>query len=312
MEGWSQFAVGLVAASVAACIVYPLLLRLQVRQTVSQHVQEHAHKQGTPTMGGLIFVIGSMAALLLVSSSTQEQNLAAAITIGMFATLGFVDDFVVPRFFAGKRGLGWGPKLALQAALAGIVVLASGANSTNEWKIACFVSILFFANAYNFADGLDWLAGSLAYPLFLALPFLAGASWIGVTGAVLGAMVPFMVLNRPKARLFMGDTGSLPLGALLGLGAAAAMPLGPDSGNLTMAWVALALWSVVMLIELVPVPLQILSVKLRGKRLFPMTPIHHAFQKAGWPETRIVSMFFFVQLVASLAAVALGAGRVRP
>jgi phospho-N-acetylmuramoyl-pentapeptide-transferase len=109
-----------------------------------------------------------------------------------------------------------------------------------------------------------------------------------------------MVLNRPPAKVFMGDVGSMAIGGLLGM-AVADMTVNA-APRATIPWLAIAglvVVAVVMLVELVPPPLQILSVKLRKKRLFPMTPIHHAFQKAGWPEIKIVAMFFALQVVGS-------------
>jgi phospho-N-acetylmuramoyl-pentapeptide-transferase len=178
-------------------------------------------------------------------------------------------------------------------------------------------TLLYFSNAYNFADGLDWLAGTILFAYVAGLMFLVPAgSWQQDLAGLLGAAMPFMVLNRPKAKLFMGDVGSMFVGAWLGL--ATMTLLGPDyqfalrpgeaAGSVpasSLALVVIFVISLVLSIELIPVPLQILSVKLRGKRLFPPTPIHHAFQRAGWKETQIVALFFTVQLVCSGLAVAL-------
>jgi phospho-N-acetylmuramoyl-pentapeptide-transferase len=320
----TPFLLALIPAAVGAWPIYRTLLALKARQTVSQHVAEHAHKQGTPTMGGLIIVFGLLFYAIPQGLFGFRGNSLAGIPILLvtFALIGFVDDFVIPRLMKGKRGLGWTQKLLLQIACAGIAVAAMGPASGLALAFGVF-AILFYANAYNFADGLDWLASTVLLALAGAAAVLAlmlNMPWVaGMFLAMIGATLPFMVLNRPPARIFMGDVGSMPLGALLGLGlttlawpdvaptlASAAVASEPGryvavTGiNGWPVWAGIVVMSFVMFAELVPVPLQIASVKLRKKRLFPMTPIHHAFQKAGWKETRIVAMFFAVQVVCSL------------
>lgn len=302
-----------IGAGIAAVVAYPiwlLLLKMRARQTVSQYVAEHAHKQGTPTMGGLMILAGFVGYLIAAGSRWE----LIAFTVA-FAFIGFFDDYVVPRMFPGKRGLGWGQKLVLQTVVAaGSMALLS--SSPVVIGVGTF-ALLYFSNAYNFADGLDWLAGTILFAYVAGLLFLVPAgSWQQDLAGLLGAAVPFMVLNRPKAKLFMGDVGSMFIGAWLGLasltllGPAYQFGLRPGEAAGTTPAVSAALGvimllSLVLSIELIPVPLQILSVKLRGKRLFPPTPIHHAFQRAGWKETRIVALFFGVQVVCSLLAVGL-------
>jgi len=312
--------------------IFRVLLAMKARQTVSQHVAEHAHKQGTPTMGGLIILAGLIPALtLFVTSGTyggpaERGRLAGLLVlIAGYALIGFVDDFVIPRLMKGKRGLGWTQKLLLQIGLAVLGLWMLGVTAPIALAIAVFL-VLFFSNAYNFTDGLDWLASTVMIALavgIVGIALMIGASTVAAIFAiVIGSMLPFMVLNRPPARIFMGDVGSMPLGAALGAAFfALALPASVPSlggwsdskGNAMPAdwytanptwpvWLALGVLSFVMIAELVPVPLQILSVKIRKKRLFPMTPIHHAFQKAGWKETKIVALFFAVQLVCTLVA----------
>lgn len=296
------------ASAVSAPVVLRLLRRLGSRQTVSEHVPEHAAKQGTPTMGGIIVLAGLFAGLAALGR--LDGSLAALL--GGFAMVGFLDDFVVPRAMPGKRGLGWAPKLGLQAGTA-VASSSLGGYQGADLFLAVFV-LLYAANAYNFADGLDWLAGTVA--VFLAAG-LAGVAWAAGRPGVLPLMVllvlslvPFLFLNRPPARVFMGDVGSLPIGALLGwatlqCGAPASGP--PPTPALVAA---LLLAHLVLIVEIVPVPLQIASAKLRkGKRLFPFrTPVHHAFQHAGWPEGKVVALFAGVQAAASLAAFAVAGG----
>ena len=312
--------------------IFNLLLRLKSRQTVSQYVPEHAAKQGTPTMGGLIVgagFLGGMAYTFLqlrdLPSTYGRRYYAAVILLFLlFAGIGFVDDFVVPRMMKGKRGLGWSQKLIFQMLASMMFVATLGRHMPDGHATIGIVLILFFSNAYNFADGLDALAGSLLLAILGGLCVVASVRFqsglFPIIGALFGGALPFLYLNRPPAKVFMGDVGSLPIGAVLGvLVAALTLPgwsIGlSDSGatvgdfgttiglplNGTTA-LALLLISVMMLVELVPVPLQILSVKLRKKRLFPATPIHHSFQRAGWTEMKIVTLFVGTQIALSLAA----------
>lgn len=299
--------VALAASAVAAPLVYRGLVRLGSRQTVSQHVPEHAAKQGTPTMGGLIMLIGIGAAL--VSGAVPGVVPVAALLIG-FGLVGFLDDFLVPRWMPGKRGLGWMPKLALEFAAVGAALVAAGRLEPVSVAVGGFL-VLFFSNAYNFSDGMDGLAGGLAVLLAagLAALFLAAGTSrdsVPLLAAIAISSLPFLALNLHPAKVFMGDVGALPIGALFGW--AVFVEVWPT--HATSLALPIALISLVMLIEIVPGPLQIASAKLRkGKRLFPFrTPVHHAFQHAGWPETRVVSMFWAVQAVCGLAAVVIARG----
>lgn len=300
----------LIASAVAAPILYKLLIRMGSRQTVSEFVPEHGAKQGTPTMGGLIMVVGVLAALI---SSGDSTNFFTGFLFVWFAFIGFLDDFLVPRLMPGKRGLGWMPKLLLQ--FVPFLVMWALAPTAPLWLIGITAfTVLFFANAYNFADGMDGLAGGIG--MVLAAGMIVIAVMLGKPGAVLGhvpllvglllSFVPFLYLNAPPAKVFMGDVGSLPIGALLGMAfLQSTVFVDPAVTNWEALICALPLL-IVLVIEIVPGPLQIASAKLRkGKRLFPFsTPVHHGFQAAGWPETRVVATFVLTQFLAMVAAVA--------
>lgn len=328
------FWVALGSAALFSLPIYRTLLAMKSRQIVSEFVPEHAKKQGTPTMGGIIIVIGFLisCAYLQLSGLVVSPILPAAMFLSAgFAFIGFLDDFIVPRLIQGKRGLGWKQKLLLELVISGAAVywLRHG---HGDFKIGAFAAvfiILFFANAYNFADGMDGLAGTL---LVLLAGGLAALGFLDMRQdvlmvlciALMGAVIPFLVLNAPPAKIFMGDVGSLPIGAVLGLivnemmrpgvlklpeqmgGRLNVMPAHPLASVLQHA-IPLFVISFVMIAELVPVPLQVASVKLRKKRLFPMTPIHHAFEKAGWPESRVVWMFCLVQLLSVAVALSIAA-----
>lgn len=305
----------LIALVSSAIFAYPILrglIALKSRQTVSQFVAEHAHKQGTPTMGGLIILVGALAG---VAYWAYQSGLAKALpTLALMAgygLIGFVDDFVLPRVKKGSRGLGWIPKLVLQIGIASIAVWIGQPNGSGAFAFTVFL-ILFFSNAYNFSDGLDWLAGSillaLGGTLAVASWMLGQYEWLFPMLSILGGLIPFMVLNKPPAKVFMGDVGSMAIGGFLGQMFAGLLSANNvpkisvfyDRDPSLLVWSGLALFTVVMLIEIVPPPLQILSVKLRKKKLFSFTPVHHAYQRAGWPEIRIVGMFFGIQIVCSL------------
>ena len=290
-------------------------------------------------MGGLILVVGFLIASLFVAMASTVPIARSTIFLFIgFAFIGFLDDFIVPRMIKGKRGLGWKQKFILQAIIAGIAVYFHCGRVLDErWGVITFV-VLFMANAYNFCDGLDALAGSILLffgtgVVLLSLQGMVVAEPALIAAALMGAVIPFLYLNAPPAKLFMGDVGSLPIGAVLGIAIAgiASPPqisafASSSSGSILDQWLSqrpieglvwrpemitpLLILCLLMVIELVPVPVQIGWVKLFKKRIFPFTPIHHAFEKAGWPETRVVWMFALTQLV--LAAVAVTAFRGDP
>jgi phospho-N-acetylmuramoyl-pentapeptide-transferase len=324
---WSSF----LCAAILAWPIYRLLLFTKSRQTISQHAPStHQQKQGTPTMGGLILVVGFVAATLVVSfTSVNKIRWSTLFLLIGFALIGFIDDFLVPRMIKGKRGLGWKQKFILQAIIAGIAIyFHSGGVLDVRWGMITFI-VLFLANAYNFADGLDALAGFLLLILGFGVVLLSLQGMLVpepamIAAALLGAVIPFLFLNAPPAKVFMGDVGSLPVGAVLGLAIATiATPnqaLSPALGaSIYEQWAAgltiettglrgemllpLAILCLMMVVELVPVPLQIFWVKVFKRKLFPFTPVHHAFEKAGWPESRVVWIFAMSQVV--LVALAL-------
>jgi phospho-N-acetylmuramoyl-pentapeptide-transferase len=312
------------ALAVSAAVAWPamvLLRRFGVKQTISEYVAEHAHKQGTPTMGGIVVLVGVLAVLFLQAAQGMPLALATALAMIAFAAIGFVDDFLVPRIWPSKRGLGWVPKLLLQVVAASLVPAALQPNEIGRWNgVEIGLQIFFvlaFVNAYNFADGLDGLAGGLLLAMAagaFGIALLVGSPFAAILSlALAGAIIPFLFLNAPPAKVFMGDVGSMPLGAALGYCALDLFDrLRPSSAEDWAALIPLGIWALVLIAELVPVPLQILSVKLTGRRMFPKTPIHHAFQVKGVPETRIVAGFVLLQIVASLAAFGYVAGLVAP
>lgn len=308
------FAVALVSGAALAWPILKALVALKARQTIYSLAPEtHQKKQGTPTMGGLIILAGLLAALLIV----DQMWFVAAWLLG-FALLGFADDYIVPRLAKEKRGLGWKQKFAGQVILAGLAPLVFGIPVTVATEALFIFVVLFYCNAYNFADGLDGLAGSLGLILCLGFYLLSdgrsGLSMGDIVVALAGAYIPFLFLNAPPAKVFMGDVGSLPLGALFGAAACRILVvpwtgMTPYSSAVILEWhpemiLPVIILSLVMVAELVPVPLQVGFYKLTKKRIFPMTPIHHAFEVKGWPESRVVWSFFLAQFILMVLAVA--------
>lgn len=329
------FWIALVVGGIFAYPILQSLIALKSRQTVSQYAPEgHQKKQGTPTMGGLIIVVGFLAALAYVWYRYPAGDMPGFLTLFLgFALIGFTDDFIVPRLMPGKRGLGWKQKIAMQFGVAWLALAVSGYGFTWYAFVGWFL-ILFFSNAYNFADGLDGLAATLGILFFGAIGVIALIAGVrheivALSFGFIGAILPFLFFNMPPARVFMGDVGSLPIGAVMGFMVTRLTFLPSsyyrlfESGNERFAgrsfefvhlhgtmvlpamfW-ALVVLSLMMVAELVPVPLQIFSVKLRKKRIFPATPIHHGFEVKGWPESRVVWFFAWLQVLFAAIAIAI-------
>lgn len=325
-----MFWVSAVVGSICAYPIYKVLLKMKSRQIVSQHVEEHLKKQGTPTMGGLITVVGVLAAIgYALATRIYKSDLlyGSLIVFGGFALIGFADDYIVPKLLVGKRGLGWKQKLAAQILLAvAAAFVGRGGHVTAAGAFVSVFVILFFSNAYNFSDGMDGLAGSLLV-LFagglVALGLINSQTDanLGLLGALVGGILPFLFLNAPPAKMFMGDVGALPIGALLGMivdqmlrpGVRPVVIRQPESlgilpANTPHMLLPIAVISFVFIAELLPPPMQVASVKLFKRKIFPFTPIHHAFERAGWPETRVVWSFALVQALCSALAVGIALG----
>ncbi len=296
----------LVTALVTAIIGWPVLLllrRLGVSQKISEYVPEHSEKQGTPTAGGLMMLLAALVVWgLVVRVGDWEPRPPASdglwlTLIGGFALIGLLDDVVLPRL-TKKRGLGWIPKLILQFAVAVPVCVAYlQSRDGTSWLVGsdlapiaiAAVIVVGVANAANFTDGMDGLAAGVMVLASIGL-FMGGGDAF-FCAVLAGSALGFLAYNAPPARLFMGDTGSLMLGAGFGFALLAQPQASP--------WLLLLL--AVLIVELVPVPLQILWVKLFKRRLFLRTPIHHAFQYAGVPERRVVAGFLVVQAACTVA-----------
>jgi phospho-N-acetylmuramoyl-pentapeptide-transferase len=304
----------LIALIVALVIADPLIrmLRgLKARQVISTDAPKtHQKKAGTPTMGGIIIIGSGLAGALAIGPRTPEMVAALVITLA-YSGIGLLDDLLI--VIRGKNlGLKARQKLALQIVLAVVFVYwwdGRGGEAGNALTaaFAAFHLLLLvgMSNAVNLTDGLDGLAAGVAVPLFLLLALIGSLGTaidrLGVVGnhglaafsmAMAGGCLGFLWFNAHPASVFMGDTGSLGLGA--GMAAAAIM---------LHAELPLLLAAGVYLIEAASVMIQVASFKTTGRRVFRMSPLHHHFELAGWPETRVVARFWIVAV--TLAALTL-------
>lgn len=291
-------------SAVAGPMMIPVLRRLKVRQTVREEgPKSHLGKMGTPTMGGLLILLSVTVTSLLYAKEYPEVWPVLFLTAG-FGLIGFADDYLKVVL---RRSMGLTPlqKMALQlivtAAFAYYMEHMSGISLLMRipFRKGCYVDwgrgtvpmlflvVLGTANGANFTDGLDGLLSSVTIITATFLTVAAaglGAGIFPVTGAVVGALLGFLLFNVHPASVFMGDTGSLALGGFL---AACAymmqMPL------------YLPVIGIVYVAEVLSVILQVIYFKLSGgRRIFKMAPLHHHFELCGYSETQIVAAFSIV------------------
>lgn len=273
----------------------------------------HAQKAGTPTTGGVFIVSAIIIAsviTLLLALKLNNISLIVLLTLFFYTLAGFQDDFLKIKGKANKglsakgkfmRQVGIALLPALFIALAGGTSIEIGHLTLNlGWIYPLFAIFLItgFSNAYNLTDGLDGLAASTGIPVFIACTIIAeisGAHEVAIIAAtVAGALIGFLKYNKPKAKVFMGDTGSLAIGGLLATLAVV--------GKFEFPLIILA---GVFIIETLSVIIQVISFKMTGKRVFKMAPIHHHFELLGWSETQIVKRFAFCSCVFSFLATAI-------
>ncbi|MFB4162569.1 phospho-N-acetylmuramoyl-pentapeptide-transferase [Alteribacillus sp. JSM 102045] len=309
----------LVAAFILTVIFSPLFIPLLKRLKFGQSIREegpksHMKKGGTPTMGGVMILLSILVVTLIIQAVNLEFSTEAflllLVTMG-FGLLGFLDDFIK---ITKKRNLGLTSKqkLAGQLIIAFIffLVLNNGDFDTSVsvpgtslslefgWFYVLLVIVMLVgaSNAVNLTDGLDGLlagTGAIAFGAFAVLAWNAGMGEAAVfASTVVGAVLGFLVFNAHPAKVFMGDTGSLALG-----GAIAALAI------LTKLELLLILIGGVFVAETLSVIIQVLSFKLRGRRIFKMSPIHHHFELTGWSEWRVVVTFWAVGMVCAVLGI---------
>ncbi len=310
-----------------------ILRRLKIGKQIRPELgEEHQKKRGTPTMGGIMIVVPVVLITLglnVVSLIRPGQALTgASILLPVFVLIGFsllgaIDDW---EGISRSKGRPMGEGISARAKFAGQIVLAliaaliisvynGGFQFANEIPIPLlnvrlpvspiiFIPLVVFmivgmSNALNFTDGMDGLAGIISASAFAAygiIAFLQGQIFIVQLCFILvGACFGFLWYNASPAQMFMGDTGSLALGATLATVAV-----------MTGQWLLLPIIAVVPVAEIITVILQVSYFKMtKGKRLFKMSPLHHHFELVGWSGTQIVQRFWLVGLLAAMIGVAL-------
>ncbi|MEM6665176.1 MAG: phospho-N-acetylmuramoyl-pentapeptide-transferase [Pseudomonadota bacterium] len=288
-------------------------------------------KQGTPTMGGLMILSGVVVSTLLWSNLANPYVWVVLGVTLSFGAIGFYDDYlkVTKQSHAGLSGKS---RLAIEFIIAGIacffIAIAGDMPFSTSLAFPFFKDLLlnlgwFFVifggfvivgagNAVNLTDGLDglaivpvmiaaasfgfiaYLSGNAVFSDYLQIHFVPGTGELAVLcGALIGAGLGFLWFNAPPASIFMGDTGSLALGGMIGAIAVA-----------TKHEIVLAIIGGLFVLEAVSVIVQVVSFKLTGKRVFKMAPIHHHFEQLGWTEPQVVVRFWIISVVLALAGLA--------
>ncbi len=310
-------------------IALPILRAKKAGQPINEYVTAHQSKAGTPTMGGISFVPAFLAVMLafcvyfvLTYGTYWAFELIPVALVCLYglahAAIGFVDDYF-KLLRRHNEGLTEKQKLVLQvtAAAAFIAMMAITGNLETTlhipfteiyWELGWFAYPLYilvmvgFVNATNITDGLDGLSSSVCATVAAFIVAFAVAEWyllsdgttdmVGFMGATLfGCVIGFLIYNHHPAKMFMGDTGSLFLGAVI-------MGCAIMAGELILFVLAGLMFVIEMLSSLI----QIVGYKLTKKRIFKMAPLHHHFEKCGWKETDIVWLFTLISLVFCAAA----------
>ena len=298
--------IGFLIVVILGPIFIPMLTKFKFGQTVRDDgPQTHLQKNGTPTMGGVIMIIAILITVL-TRAKIDKDLLVGLICITGFGLVGFLDDFIKIKM---KRSLGLKAyqKIILQFALALFVSYYQYTVSASAPQLMVpftdivinlgplYVPIMMFViigtvNAVNLTDGLDGLASGVTLIVsifFMMLAISVGNSDVGILAAATGgACLGFLGFNSYPAKVFMGDTGSMALG-----GAVVAFAV------LTNSVLLIPIVGGIYFVEAISVIIQVASFKLTGKRVFKMAPIHHHFEQCGWPETRVVFVFWITTVV---------------
>lgn len=303
-------------------IFIPFLRKLKFGQSVREEgPQSHLAKSGTPTMGGIMIIFSVAITSIVMALQFMEVNVTYEYWLLLFVLLGygllgFIDDFII---VAMKRNLGLTSKQKLFGQILIAVVFyitllmndfptyISVPGTSIQWELGWLYPILIVfmlvgsSNAVNLTDGLDGLLAGTASVAFGAFALLASyfypefefVTMFALT--VVGALLGFLVFNAHPAKVFMGDTGSLSLGATI-----AAIAI------LTKMEIILVIIGGVFVIETLSVIIQVISFKTTGKRVFKMSPLHHHFELLGWSEWRVVTTFWALGIVFAGVGIFIG------
>jgi len=293
---------------------------------------EHIIKKiGTPTMGGVIILIGLLSSVLLWGDLSNIYILLCVYIAVSLGLLGVIDDYKKIKD-KHSSGISFRFKILSQIFIATIgIILFTYYVDSNEitnlyfpffknlilnlgWFFIPFSVFIIVgsSNAVNLTDGLDglatvpiilvagcfafisYLSGNIIFSNYLNIPYISGSGEISIfCGAIIGACLGFLWFNAPPAKIFMGDTGSLSLGGSLGV-----------IGIVTKHEIVLAITGGLFVLEAISVIIQVISFKLTGKRVFRMAPIHHHYEKKGWQESTIVIRFWIISIVLAIIGLA--------
>lgn len=292
-------------------LLIPVLRRLKVGNTERKELKSHQKKTGTPTMGGLMFLLAIIITSLVFLGSYPKIVPILFVTVG-FGVIGFFDDYLKVVLKRSDGLFAW-QKMILEIVVTGIfavylyyfsdvpltmlVPFSGGKYADFGWLALpiLFLAVIGTVNGANFTDGLDGLAASVTVLIATFFSVVAVATNSGIepiTCAVVGALLGFLLFNVYPASVFMGDTGSLALGGFVA--SAAYMMQMP----MFILIVGLIYW-----IEILSVMIQVGYFKMtHGKRVFRMAPIHHHFELGGWSETRVVAVFSIITAILCLIA----------
>ncbi|MDT3958843.1 phospho-N-acetylmuramoyl-pentapeptide-transferase [Staphylococcus kloosii] len=313
-----------IIAFLISIILVPLLIPTLKRMKFGQSIREegprsHMKKTGTPTMGGLTFLISVIVTAVLAIIFMDNSNpiiLLLFVTIG-FGLIGFIDDYIIV-VKKDNEGLTSKQKFLAQIVIAVIFFILSQVfqlanfstgihipftNIEVQLSIVYVIFIIFwqvgFSNAVNLTDGLDGLATGLSiigFVMYAIMAFVHGANSIGIFCVIMiFALLGFLPFNINPAKVFMGDTGSLALG---GIFATISIMLNEELSLIFIGFVFVA--------ETLSVMIQVTSYKLTGKRIFKMSPLHHHFELVGWDERKVTTVFWTVGLITGLIGLWIG------
>lgn len=302
---------------VLSILIGPKVIKILTDMKAKQSIREdgpisHMAKSGTPTMGGIIFLIALLISYIIYGVKTSDSIMILFITLG-FGLVGFLDDFLKVKF---KRNLGL---TAIQKIIGQLVFscillayyMINTQNSTEFWIPFTsgryldlgvltipflLIVILGTVNSVNLTDGLDGLASGISVIFFSAFSYIAYKSGLNnfsiICSSLVGGLLGFLYFNHHPAKIFMGDTGSLALG-----GAVASIAL--LSGKLLL----IPIVGGIFFVEALSVIIQVVSFKMTGKRVFKMAPLHHHFEQLGWKEINVVYMFWILSIIFALIGI---------
>ncbi len=332
-----RIALSVITSFVIVFLIGEPLIKIFERKQISGPIRQDGpidhiiKKSGTPTMGGLIIILGIFLGTILWADLKNIYILTVVFVSLSLGLLGFSDDLLKIKL-KNSRGLNSKLKFLGQLFIGSIAIFILSEYSNHEYlnnlyfpffKNAVLYMGVFFiplglfvivgsSNAVNLTDGLDGLAtvpvmlvalsftlisylvGNIIFAEYLKIPYIADAGELSIfCGAIFGSCLGFLWYNAPPAKIFMGDTGSLSLGGSL---ATVAIIVKHE--------IVLAIIGGLFVLETLSVIIQVASFKLTGKRVFRMAPIHHHFEKKGWPESTVVIRFWIIAIILALVGLA--------